>query len=50
VKGSGYARTDGISLMDLPITGKTPKGLVTIVARTQSASINRTSTSSFRVY
>jgi hypothetical protein len=50
VKGSGYARTDGISLMDLPITGRTPKGLVTIVARTQSASINRTSTSSFRVY
>jgi hypothetical protein len=50
VKGSGYTNVYGRTLMTLPITGKTPKGLVRIVARTQSASINRTSTSSFRIY
>ena len=36
--------------MTLPITADTPKGLVRVVARTQSASVNRTSTSSFRIY
>ena len=43
-------RTPMAGRMTLPITDATPKGLVTVVARTQSASVNRTSTSSFRIY
>jgi hypothetical protein len=50
VKGSGYTNAQGRVGMALLITGGTPKGLVSIVARTQSASVNRTSTSSFRIY
>jgi len=50
VKGSGTTNVQGRALMTLPITSSTPKGLVRVVAHTQSASINRTSTSSFRVY
>ncbi len=50
VKGSGYTNAQGRVGMALLITGGTPKGLVSIVGRTQSASVNRTSTSSFRIY
>jgi hypothetical protein len=50
VTGSGYTNVQGRAFMSLPITDATPKGLVRVVARTQSASVNRTSTSSFRVY
>ena len=50
VKGSGYTNVQGRAFMSLPITAATPKGLVSVVAHTQSASVNRTSTSSFRIY
>ena len=50
VKASGYTNAQGRALMTVPITDGTPKGLVSVVAQTQSASVNRTSTSSFGVY
>lgn len=50
VKGSGTTNIQGRALMTLAITDSTPKGLVKVVAHTQSASVNRTSTSSFRIY
>ena len=50
VKGSAYTNAQGRAFMSVPITDATPKGLVSVVAHTQSASVNRTSTSSFRIY
>ena len=50
IKASGYTNAQGRVLTTLPITSNSPKGLVRIVAHTQSASVNRTSTSSFRIY
>jgi zinc dependent phospholipase C len=50
VKASGYTNVLGRALTTMPITSGTPKGLVTVVARTQSGSVNRTSTTSFRIY
>jgi len=50
VKGSSYTNAQGRAAMSLPITAAMSKGLVSVVARTQSASVNRTTTSSFRIY
>jgi hypothetical protein len=50
VKGSSYTNAQGRASMSLPITDAMSKGLVRVVARTQSASVNRTTTSSFRIY
>ena len=50
VKRSGYTNAQGRAAMTLPITGAMAKGLVSVVAHTQSASVNRTSTSSFSTY
>ena len=45
-----YTNAQGRAAMSLPITAAMSKGLVSVVARTQSASVNRTTTSSFRIY
>ena len=50
VKGSSYTNAQGRAAMSLPITAAMSKGLVSVVARTQSASVNRTTTTSFRIY
>ena len=51
VKGSNDTNAQGRAAMTLPsITAAMSKGLVSVVARTQSASVNRTTTSSFRIY
>jgi hypothetical protein len=50
VKASAYTNALGRALTTFPIVASTSKGLVTVVARVQSASVNRTSTASFRIY
>jgi hypothetical protein len=48
VKTSGYTDATGRVVTILPITEETPLGTVKVVARTQSGSENRTSSTSFR--
>ncbi len=48
VKTSGYTSALGKAYSTMPITDETPRGLVTVVARVQSGSVNRTSSTSFR--
>jgi hypothetical protein len=48
VKTSGYTSPLGKAYSTMPITDETPRGLVTVVARVQSGSVNRTSSTSFR--
>lgn len=50
VRTSGYTNALGRALTTMPITGDTPRGTVRVVAHTQSGSVNRTSTASFRRY
>ncbi len=45
---SGYTDATGKVLTTMPITDETPPGTVRIVARTQSGSVNRGSSTSFR--
>jgi len=44
----GYTDTTGKAVGTLPITDATPKGTVKVSAKTQSGSVTRTSTTSFR--
>ena len=48
VKTSGYTNALGKAYTTMAITDETPRGLVTVVARVQSGSVNRTSSTSFR--
>ena len=48
VKTSAYTDATGRVLTILPITDETPLGTVKIVAHTQSGSVNRVSSTSFR--
>ncbi len=48
VKTSGYTDAAGKVLTTMPITDETPIGTVKVVARIQSGSVNRTSSTSFR--
>ncbi len=50
LKTSGYTNAMGRAVMTLPITESTPVGIVKVSARTQSGSVWRTSTTSFRRY
>jgi hypothetical protein len=45
---TGYTDAGGKAVTYLPITEETPKGLVSVSAKTQSASVTRTSSTSFR--
>ena len=48
VKTSGYTGALGKAYTTMPITDETARGLVTVVARVQSGSVNRASSTSFR--
>jgi len=48
VKTTAYTDAAGRVLTSLPITDETPLGTVTVVAHTQSGSVNRVSSTSFR--
>ena len=48
VKTSGYTDATGKTLTSMPITDETPMGAVKVVARVQSGSVNRISSTSFR--
>jgi hypothetical protein len=50
LKTVGYTNSLGKAVTTLPITVATPKGTVHITARTQSGSVNRSSTTYFKSY
>jgi hypothetical protein len=50
LKTTGTTDATGKALTTLPITASTPKGTVSVKAYTQSGSVNRTATTSFKRY